>query len=326
MRSAVIREAGGPEIISIEDLPDPHPGAGQARIRVAYAALNPIDTHARANRIPWMHPGFPFTPGFEYAGVVDRVGEGVDPGLVGQRVACNGQWGGNAEFALAPAASLIGVPEGFDWFTASTFSTCAYTCWLLIHSAARLEAGQVLVVHSAAGAIGSLTTQMAKTAGATVIGLAGGGDKLAYARQFGADHLLDYNRADWPERVMELTDGRGADVIIDGNAGPNAGRNLAAIAPLGNIIFIGATAGPAPEFSVSQIIGKSCSVTGFVLYFHQAASAGAEKAACDEKLASGEWRIPVEKVYPLDELAEAHRAWEARELSGRTLIRAGGEL
>jgi len=326
MRSAVVREAGGPEIISIEDLPEPRPGVGQVRVRVAYAALNPIDTHARANRIPWMHPGFPFTPGFEYAGLVDAVGEGVDPDLLGRRVASNGHWGGNADFAIAPAAGLVMVPQEFDWHTASAFSTCAYTCWLLVHSAARLQAGQVLVVHSAAGAVGSLTTQMAKTAGATVIGLAGGPDKLAYARQFGADHLLDYNRDDWPQQVMELTDGRGADVIIDGNAGPDSGRNLAAIAPLGNIIFLGATAGPAPEFSVSQIIGKCCSVTGFVLYFHQAVSAGAEKAACAARLASGEWRIPVEQVYPLEQLAEAHRAWEARELRGRTLIRAGGEL
>ena len=117
-----------------------------------------------------------------------------------------------------------------------------------------------------------------------------------------------------------------ANVIIDGNAGPNAGRNLSAIAPLGNIIFMGATAGQAPDFSISQIIGKSCSVTGFVQYFHQAVSTGAEKAACHEKLASGEWRIPVEKVYPLEQLAQAHRAWEARELCGRTLIQAGGEL
>jgi len=325
MRAAIVREAGGPEVIAIEELPDPLPGEGQLRIKVAYAALNPLDTHSRANRIPWMHPGFPYTPGFEYAGLVDAIGEGVDESLLGQRVACNGQWGGNAEYALAKASGLQTVPDGLDWKTAAAFSTCAYTAWLLVHSAARLVGGQVLVVHSAAGAVGSMLTQVAKTAGATVIGLASG-DKLDYVRSFGADHALDYNDEGWPVRVKELTGGRGADAIIDGNAGPNAGRNLQAVAPLGNVIYIGAMAGPAPAVNISQLIGLSCSVSGFVQYSHQAVSGGAEKKATHEKLVSGEWKIPVGKIYSLDELPEAHRAFEARELRGRTLIEVGGEL
>jgi len=326
VKSAFVREAGGPEIVTVEDLPVPEPGEGQVRIRVAYSALNPLDNHARADRIKWQHPGFPFTPGFEYAGLVDAVGDDVDSELIGSRVAVNASWGGNAEFAIAPASSLNQVPAGLDWRTAATYSTCAYTAWLLIHSAGKVREGQTVVIHSAAGAVGALTTQVAKSAGARVIALAGGPAKLEYARQFGADHLVDYYDETWPESVMELSGGRGADLIIDGNAGPNALRNLSAIAPLGNIIFIGATAGQAPELNVSILIGKSCSVTGFVQYFHQAHSGGAEKKAMHEKLASGEWRIPIEKIYALDEVAEAHRAWEGRELVGRTLIESGGEL
>src|SRR5210317_170393 len=115
MRSATVTKAGGPETISIQELPMPEPGEGQVRVQVAYAALNPLDNHARADRIKWMHPGFPFTPGFEYAGRVDAVGDGVDGDLVGTRVAVNGQWGGNADYALAPASALNAVPEGFDW-------------------------------------------------------------------------------------------------------------------------------------------------------------------------------------------------------------------
>jgi NADPH2:quinone reductase len=326
MKGAIIRAAGGPEAIDVEDLEPPEPAADQVRIRVAYAALNPLDTHARANRIPWMHPGFPFTPGFEYAGLVDAVGPGVDSKLIGQRVASNGHWGGNAEFAVAPAATLNPVPQGFDWHTAAAFSTCAYTAWLLVHQAARLREGQSLVVHSAAGAVGSLTAQIARSVGATVIGLAGGESKLEYVRSFGVDHAIDYTTEGWSDSVKELTGGRGADVIVDGNAGPNAARNLDAIAPLGNIIYIGAMAGQAPSLNISALIGKSCSVTGFVQYLHQAVSGGAEKRETHEKLASGEWRIAIGRVYPLDELAEAHRAFEARELVGRTLIEVGGEL
>jgi NADPH2:quinone reductase len=325
MKGAIVRAAGGPDVIEIEDLAVPEPGDGEVRIQVAYAALNPLDTHARANRIPWMHPGFPFTPGFEYAGVVDAVGPGVHESWIRKRVASNGHWGGNAEYAVAPAKTLNPVPDGFDWHTAAAFSTCAYTAWLLVHQAAKLAEEQWLAVHSAAGAVGSLTVQIAKSAGAKVIGLASGG-KLDYVRSFGADHAVDYTEETWPDAVRELTGGRGADVIIDGNAGPNAARNLDAIAPLGNIIYISAMAGQAPSLSISALIGKSCSATGFVQYVHQAVSGGAEKRATHEQLASGKWRIAVERVYPLDELAEAHRAFEARELVGRTLIEVGGEL
>lgn len=326
MRRAIINEAGGPEAIAIEEAPDPQPGAGQVRVRVAYAALNPLDTHARANRIQWMHPGFPFVPGFEYAGRVDAVGEGVDASLLGQRVAVNAQWGGNADYALADAARLEPVPEDFDWATAAAFSTCAYTAWLLIHSAGRVRAGQHVAIHSAAGAVGVLTTQVAKSAGARVIALAGGPEKLAWIEPFGADVGVDYLQDDWPEQVREATGGRGADLIIDGNAGANAPRNLECVAPLGNIIYMGATAGQAPDLNISALIGKCCSVTGFVQYVHQVVSGGREKTEMHQRLASGEWRIPVEKVYPLEELADAHRAWENRELVGRTLIEAGGDI
>ncbi|MDX1516524.1 MAG: zinc-binding dehydrogenase, partial [Woeseiaceae bacterium] len=220
----------------------------------------------------------------------------------------------------------VAVPDGMDWQTAATFSTTAYTAWLLIHSAAKVTPGQTVAIHSAAGAVGIVTIQVAKTAGATVFALAGGDDKLAYAREFGADHALDYDDPDWPQKLRELNGGQGVNVIIDGNAGPNAMRNFDAIAPLGNIIYMGATAGEAPDLNPSLLIGKCCSVTGFVQYVHQLFSGGAEKEATHAALVSGEWRIPIERVYELDEVAEAHRAFEARELRGRTLIRIGGDL
>ncbi|MDJ0709213.1 MAG: zinc-binding dehydrogenase [Woeseiaceae bacterium] len=325
MRAAVIDAAGGPESIDVRELPVPEPAEGQVRIKVAFAALNPLDNHARAARVQWMHPGFPFTAGFEYSGVVDACGPGVDQAMLGKRVACNGQWGGCADYAIANAAMLEEIPDGLDMKTGAVFSTCAYTAWLLVHSAARLQPGQSIAIHSAAGAVGAMLIQVAKTAGATVFALAGGDQKLAYAKQFGPDHLLDYSDKTWPERVVELNDGRGVDVIVDGNAGPNALANFGAIAPLGNVIFIGATAGQAPDLNVSMLIGKGCAVSGFVQYHHQAVSGGAEKTAVHAALQSGQWRIPIEKVYALEDVAAAHAAWEARELVGRTLIEIGGE-
>ncbi|MGI9235473.1 MAG: quinone oxidoreductase family protein [Woeseiaceae bacterium] len=325
MRAAIIHSAGGPEVINIEDVGIPEPGDGQVRIRVAYAAVNPLDSHARAERVKWMHPGFPFTPGFEYSGIADAVGAGVDDAIIGARVACNGQWGGCAEYAIAAAAAVQPVPDGMDLKTGAAFSTCAYTAWLLVHSAAKLKSGQSIAIHSAAGAVGALLIQVAKSAGATVFALAGGDRKLEYAGKFGPDHLVDYSDENWPEKVVELNGGRGVDVIIDGNAGPNALRNFAAIASMGNVIFIGATAGESPDINVSMLIGKSCSVTGFVQYLHQAVSGGAEKDAMHEALSTGKWRIPIEKIYSLDDVGQAHADWESRQLVGRTLIELSGE-
>jgi NADPH2:quinone reductase len=208
---------------------------------------------------------------------------------------------------------------------ACCFSTCAYTSWLLVHSAAKVRPDQWVVVHSAAGAVGALVMQIAKSAGAQVIGLVGGEHKFAFAEQFGPDAVIDYLRDDWPEGVKALTDGRGADVIFDGNAGPRAPMNLDAVAPLGNIIYLGASAGQAPPVSPSLLIGKSCSVSGFVQYFHQAVSGGAEVSATHQALADHTWRIPIEQTFDLSDIAEAHRAWEARALLGRAVIRVGGD-
>ncbi len=326
MRCVVAEQPGGPETLALKAVTVPEPGPGQVRIRVAYSALNPLDTHARANRIKWGHPGFPFTPGYEYAGRVEKTGDGVDPTLIGRRVAAMSEWGGNADFAIATASRLVPVPDPFDWKLAATFATCAPTSWHLVHSAGRLQEGMVLLVHSAAGAVGSLTTQIAVEAGARVIGLAGGPEKVAYARQFGAEAVLDYSSGDWVEQVKEMTGGRGADVIVDGNAGPEAPRNYEAVAPLGNVIYLGAMAGQAPPVNISQLIGRSFSVTGFVQFFHQARSGGAENAQIVEALASGRWRIPVEQVFPLEDVPRAQALFEGRRLTGRSLIEAGGEV
>lgn len=325
MRAVVAEAPGGPESLQIKDIPVPSPGEGEVRIQVAYSPLNPLDTHARADRIKWMHPGFPFVTGYEYSGRVVETGDGVDPALNGSRVAANGQWNGNGEFAIARAAGLVPIPDRFDYQLGSTFSTCAPTSWHLVHSAGRVQPGQTVIVHSAAGAVGIMTTQIAKEAGATVIGLVGGEKKAAWAKQFGADHMLDYRSEEWPAQVKELTGGRGADVIVDGVQGPNAARNYDACAPLGNVIYIGAMGGMAPPADISLIIGKSISVTGFVQFFHQARTRQAEDAEIEEKLATGQWRIPIERVASLDETPAMHAAFENRELFGRTLIEVGGE-
>ena len=162
-----------------------------------------------------------------------------------------------------------------------------------------MKKDDVVVVHSAAGAVGALTTQIAKDAGAVVFGLVGSASRADYAKQFGADMLIDRVADNWADVVLRLTNDRGANVIFDGVAGPDAPLNYRAVAPLGNVIYLGQMAGPPPEVNISQLIGKSFSVTGFVQYFHQAATRRAEEKELFANLASGKWRIPVERIEPL---------------------------
>jgi NADPH2:quinone reductase len=172
-----------------------------------------------------------------------------------------------------------------------------------------------------------MATQIAKEAGATVFSVCGGATKVAYARRFGADHVIDHTAGDWVEAVRGLTGGRGVDLIIDGVAGPQAPRNFEALATLGQVIYLGAIGGYAPPVDISrQLYGKSIGVRAFLLYPIMALTGGRELPAIHEALRSGRWKLPIERVWELEECAELHRRFEQRTLLGKQLVRAGGEL
>ncbi|MCP3956438.1 MAG: zinc-binding dehydrogenase [bacterium] len=325
MKAIVADAPGGPEVLELRKIQVPEPGPGQLLVRVSYAALNPLDTHARAARIEWNAPSFPMTPGYEFSGLVEGIGDGVDSAWLGKRVVSEAEWGGCAELALATASRVVEIPYAFGWQLGTVFYTCSYSAWHVLHTAGRLRASDTVLLHSAAGPIGLMATQIAKEAGARVIGLCGA-HKFDFARPFGADELID-DRGDWVEEVRRLTDGRGADLIVDGVAGPEAPKNYEAVAPLGQVIYMGAVAGQPPPIDISrQLYAKVIAVRGFVVYTAMAQTGGEEKALIREALAEGRWKIPITRVFALAETAEAHRAFEARELYGKTLIEVGGEL
>ena len=327
MRAIVAEQPGGPEVLQLVDRPVPTPGAGQALVQVAYTSLNPLDTHGRAMRVEWNAPAFPFTPGYEYVGRVTAVGAGVDVGLIDQRVSVVGQWGGCADYALADAARVHPVPPAFSWQLGAVYFTTAYSAWHVLHTAGRLKSGDHVLLHSAAGALGTMMSQIAREAGATVYGLCGSADKVAFAQAFGAHHLIDSSAVDPVATVLALSGGRGVDLIIDGVAGPEAPRNFAMLAPLGQVIYVGAVNGTPPTVDISrQLYAKSIAVRGFVVYVAMAQTKGAELPAIHEALATGRWTIPITAVFDLAETAEVHRRFEARALRGRTLIRCGGDL
>ena len=327
MRAIVADIPGGPEVLALKDVPTPEPGPGQARIKVAYSDLNPLDTHARAKRVNWNAPTFPFTPGYEYSGLVEKVGEGVDASLVGKRVASVGEWGGNADYAIATAGRLSMIPEGFDWQTGTVFQTGTYSAWHLVHTVGKVKPGMSVLFHSGSGSVAIMGAQIAREAGATVFVTCGSKAKVDFARSFGAHHLIDYRASDWVAEVKRLTDGCGVDLIVDGVAGPDAPKNYEAVAALGEVVYIGALGGFPPPVDISkQLYAKTIAVRGFVVYVAMAATKGAEKPAIHEALRTGRWKTGVTGVYDLGDVPTLHRKFEARELFGKSLIRVGGDL
>ena len=189
-----------------------------------------------------------------------------------------------------------------------------------------MRAGDHVLLHAAAGAVAIVAAQIAKKAGAVVYGTCSPG-KMEFARPFGYDHLIDYRGADWVAEVKRLTGGRGVDLIVDGVAGPGAVKNYDGLAPLGQVIYIGAIGGYPPPVDISkQLYAKSIAVRGFVVYVAMAATKGAEMPALHEALRSGGLQVPITGVVPLEETRQLHARFENRELMGKSLIKVGGDL
>jgi len=327
MRAVILEQNGGPEVLKVSQIPVPEPGPGQIQVRVAYAAVHPIDIHSRSGAMKWNVPPLPFTMGYSYCGRVTKTGEGVDPGMVGKRVTASSTKGGYADYTVIDAKSVNEIAPNLSWQIGGFFAGSATTAWQMVHTLARVRAGDWVVVHSAAGPVGAMLVQIAKDAGAHVIGLVGGEKKIAYAKQFGADHLIDYVAdKEWPKKVMEITNKRGVDFIMDGNLGPDFVKEFGCLAPLGQIIAIGAMAGPAPQVNISQLIGGSHGVRGFVVGHGVAKTKGAERQTLVDNIGSGKWKFPVSGPMKLEDVAEAHRLFESRATTGRFLLEVGGEI
>jgi NADPH2:quinone reductase len=329
MRAIQIDQPGDAADLKCVELPIPEPGPGHLRVRVAYCGLNPLDVIVRRGGAAWMGPPWPLIPGVEHSGVVDAVGEGVSPDWVGRAVVSRQAFGGNAEFSVAAESNLVRLPDDMDLKTGAVYRGCSHTAWRLLHEAVATPAGSWALFHSAAGPVGIMLTQFARLAGLRVIGRVGGPAKQAYAAQFGADHLVDVSTTpDWPAEVMRLTGGDGVRLAVDGDGGSESGRNLDALAPGGEVVFIGATSGtPAAPVAPGLLIVRHVAVRGFNL--NVAERIGASGEAVDAQiiplLQSGAVKLPITSVSPLEATPELHRRFENREIHGRAVIEVGGE-
>jgi NADPH2:quinone reductase len=327
MRAMQIERPGPPEGLVLRTVPVPAPAAGEALLKVAYVGMNPLDAMARAGAVDFLPIVWPFIPGLEKSGTVVEVGPGVDRAWIGKRVIARLGFGGYADYAISGVQHLLELDPRIDLKTGCVYRGCSFTAWHGLFRAGRLQHGETVLVHSAAGAIGIMATQIAKSAGCKVVGLAGGADKIAYAKPFGADALIDYAKAGWESDVMTATGGRGCDVILDGNGGPNAEKNISLAAKLGRIVYIGATAGAYPTPTpVPTLIFKNISIAGMNLAPIEDPPGSATDREIIDAVATGRWRAPISEVVDLEKVADLHQRLAARRVMGRAVVRVGGDI
>ena len=323
MRAVIADGAGGPEVLSVAELPDPEPGPGEVVLRVAAAALNRADLLQRQGFYP-PPPGASDVIGMECSGTVAAVGPDVTGWAVGDEACALLAGGGYAEQVAVPAGQLMPVPDGVDLVTAAALPEVACTVWSNVFMIAGLKPREVLLVHGGAGGIGSFAIQLAHQLGATVLTTAGTEDKRAACLALGADVAIDYHGQDFVEVVREATDGRGADVVLDNMGAKYLDRNLDALATEGRLVIIGMQGGTRAELDINKLLRKRAAVIGTTLRARPAA----EKAAICSSVIEHVWPLVAEGLVrpvvhgtvPLDRAADAHRLMESGEHSGKILL------
>jgi NADPH:quinone reductase len=320
MKAIQIFQHGGPDVLTYGDAPMPEPGPGQARVKIAAAGLNYIDTYHRTGLYP---AALPLVPGMEAAGVVDAVGPDVTAVKPGDRVAYCMTLGAYAEYAVVPAERLVPLPANVTFGNAAAVLLQGMTAHYLAFSTYPLQPGEVALIHAAAGATGSLLVQMAKRAGATVIATVGSQAKAELAQGDGADHVIVYTETDFEQEVKRITGGHGVDVIYDSVGQSTFDKGLNCLRPRGLMALFGQASGPVPAFDLQVLNQKgSLFVTRPSLGHYVATRSELLSRAGDVLmwLADGELKVRIDKTMPLSQAAEAHRLLQSRQTAGKVLL------
>ncbi len=316
-----IHRTGGPEVLSWEEVDVPPPAAGEATVRHAAVGLNFIDTYHRTGLYPLPLPS---GIGLEGAGVVDAVGDGVTEVTVGDRVAyAGGPVGAYAEVRNLPAHRLLRLPESIGFNTAAAMMLQGLTAAYLLRRTYRVQAGDAVLIHAAAGGVGLIACQWAKALGATVIGTVGSAAKGDLAKAHGCDHVINYSTENFTQRVREITGGEGVAVVYDGVGKDVFMGSLDSLRTLGMLVTYGNASGPVPPFDPLLLAQKgSLFVTRPTLAHYTAKRTDLEALGSElfEIVGSGKVRIEVNQSYPLAAAAQAHRDLEARRTTGSTIL------
>ena len=314
-----IHQHGGPEVMQYEDVEVGKPGPGEAQVRQHAVGLNYIDVYFRTG----LYPGpLPAGLGMEAAGEVVAVGAGVTHVKPGDRVAYAGPpTGAYAELRNMPAAPLVKLPRGIDYETGAAMMLKGMTVHYLFRRTYKLQKGQTILFHAAAGGVGLIAMQWAKVLGVTVIGTVGSKDKAELARRFGCDHVILYKQENIVERVREITKGAMVPVVYDSVGKDTWQASLDCLQPFGLFVNFGNASGPVPPMPLTALKG-TLYVTRPSLMPHTARRENLEEIAGDlmRMVGSGKVKIPIDQRYPLAEVRRAHADLESRKTTGTTIL------
>jgi len=313
-------ETGGPSVLRLEDVAVGAPGAGEARVRHTAIGVNFIDVYHRSGLYPLPLPS---GVGVDAAGVVEAVGAGVTHVRPGDRVGYVASAGTYAEERVVPADRLVKLPVDVPDRTAAAMMLKGLTVRALVRRTYRVQAGDSVLVHAAAGGVGLLMTQWLKALGATVIATVGSDEKAKIVRAHGADHAIVYTREDFPKRVREITGGEGVAVAYDSVGKATFEGSLDSLRPLGLMVTFGNASGPPPLLDVG-VLGRKGSLflTRPTIFSYIARREDLEQAAAEvfEIVRSGKVKVEVSRTWPLAQAAEAHRALEGRQTTGSLVL------
>jgi NADPH:quinone reductase len=321
MKAIQFHEFGDVDVLRLEDIPTPEPKAEEVLIRVQACGVNFADTLQRKNQYIY-EPALPFTPGTEVSGTIEKLGTDVQSFAIGQRVIAFTTEGGYAEYAIAPAELTVTLPDEIDFDSGAAIVTQGLTAFYMLKTIAQLKPGQTVLVHAAAGGVGSLAVQLAKILGAKhVVATAGSADKLEFAKSLGADSLVNYRDANWQEQVMQATDNQGVDLVLEAVGGDIFHKSLDCLATFGRLIVYGRSSG-STVFDPIILLNKTRSVTGFSLYEFLYNPLYTESLnALFEFIKQGKLNVQIGGTFPLTEASKVHQLIESRSSQGKLIVK-----
>jgi len=320
MKAIQVSHTGGPEVLTLVDVPVPTPKPNEALVEIKASGVNFIDVYFREGRYP---TPLPFINGQEAAGIVKDVGSEVSDLKPGDRVAYTSSLGSYAEFAAVPAARLVKIPAELSFEQAAAAMLQGMTAHYLLNGSYKLASGETALIHAAAGGVGLLLVQMAKRIGARVIATAGTEEKAQLAREAGADECIVYTQADFEAETKRLTDGKGVHVVYDGVGKATFDKDLEVLRPRGYLVLFGGSSGAVPPFDLIKLSQKgSLFITRPTLAHYTATREELELRAGEVlgAIAKGEVKLRIHKSYALAEAAQAHRDLEGRKTTGKLLL------
>lgn len=319
MKAIQLFQYGDPDVLKLQHIQIEKPNEGQALIRIEAAGINFIDIYQRRGIYPVK---LPYTPGLEGAGVVEAVGKGVTNVKPGDRVAYVHEPGSYAEQSLVKAENLILLPADLSFEQGAAFPLQGMTAHYLIHEFRQIKPQDVILIHAAAGGMGLLLVQWAKHLGATVLGTVSTEEKAKIAKAAGADEVIIYTQQDFATEVKRLTNGHGADLIIDGVGKATFTDNLQAAALRGNIVIFGAASGPADPISPNALMKQSLTISGGSLfnYILNREELMRRAEVVITGIREGWLKLRIDSIFPLEKAAEAHQKLEERKTAGKVLL------